>query len=101
MIVPEEDVRACPKCHQPVISAQTPRKLKGASVFVLVEPDQDDQLKGTVHNTWALSKTGGAYFAGQITNRNQREGMLNNGVRFHVDHKETCGTAPTTRRRYK
>lgn len=101
MRVPEEDVKACGKCTAPVISADTGKKAAGKPVLVLVEPDEDADQKGTVQNTWALSKTGGRYFAGRITNRNQRAAMLNSGVRFHVDHKESCGKQPTTRRRYR
>jgi hypothetical protein len=100
MIVPEEDVKACGTCKAPVVQAVTSRKVKGAPVMVLVEPDQDDALAGTVHNTWALSKIGGQYHAGQVTNRNQRAGMLSSGVRFHVDHKESCGKQPSTKHRY-
>lgn len=101
MRVPEEDVLACKKCKQPVVQAITPKKHKGQPVAVLVEPDEDLGQKGSVANTWALSKTGAGYFAGQITNRNQRAAMLERGIRFHLDHKERCGKQPTTRRRYQ
>lgn len=100
MIVPESDVLACGTCKQPVIQAVTSKKSKGQPVTVLVEVDEDADQKGSVHNTWALSKIGGKYYAGQVTNRNQRAGMLGSGIRFHLDHKEECGKAPTTRRRY-
>lgn len=101
MLVPEEDVLACTKCKQPVIQAVTSKKVKGKPVLVLVEPDEDTGQSGTIHNTWALSKAGATYYAGQATSRNQWAGMLESGVRFHIDHKEECGKAPTTRRRYK
>lgn len=100
MQVPEGDVQACGTCKQPVIQAVTPKKAKGKPVLVLVEPDEDATQQGSVHNTWNLTKIGGTYYAGQITNRNQRAGMLDSGIRFHIDHKEECGKAPTTRRRY-
>jgi len=101
MQVPESDVKACSVCHQPVVSAVTPKTHKGQPVHVLVEPDEDSDQKGSIGDTWYLTKRGATYYAGQITNRNQRAAMLDSGQRFHVDHKKSCGTASTTRRRYK
>jgi hypothetical protein len=102
MRIPEEDIRlACPKCSQPVMQALTGRMSKGKPVTVLVEPDEDVKQHYGVNETWQLSKTGGKYYAGRITNRNQRAAMLEKGIRFHADHKAECGKQPTTRRRYK
>jgi len=90
MNIPDEDVLTCTKCQGPVVRAVTPRKSKGVPVTVLVEVQEDAHNEHPPSSTWALTKLGGKYHAGQITNKNQRAGMLANGIRFHVEHDEQC-----------
>lgn len=90
MKIPNEDVVTCTKCDLPVVQAVTTRKSKGQPVTVLVEVEEDVDNSHSVNTTWALTRVGTKYHAGQITNRNQRAGMLAGGVRFHVEHDERC-----------
>lgn len=90
MRVPEEDVRACGKCSGDVVKADTGRKSKGETVFVLVEVEEDANNDHPPNATWMLTKVGSKYHAGQVLAKNQRAGMLANGIRFHVDHAEQC-----------
>lgn len=90
MRIPDADVMTCTKCQGPVVQAVTTRKSKGQAVTVLVEVDEDESCSHSVNTTWALTRLGSTYHAGQITNRNQRAGMLNSGIRFHVEHDEQC-----------
>lgn len=89
MQVPNEDVQECKECHGPVVEAATTKRTKGQVVTVLLEVDED-QLNDTPGSQWFLTKVGSSYHAGQITNRNQRAGMIKNGQRFHLEHKATC-----------
>ena len=98
MNIPNEDVMTCTKCHGPVVQAVTTRKSKGQPVTVLVEVDEDANNDHPPSAQWALTKVGGKYHAGQITSKNQRAGMLDNGIRFHVEHAEQCARAAAKNR---
>lgn len=91
MKIRDEDVRtACTKCKAPVVEAVTTRKSKGQPVTVLVEVEEDSNNDHPPSVQWAVTRVGGKFHAGQITNRNQRAGMLASGIRFHVEHAEQC-----------
>lgn len=100
MKIPNEDVMICTKCQGPVVQAVTTRKSKGQPVTVLVEVDEDGDNSHPPSAQWALTKVGGKYHAGQVTNKNQRAGMLDGGIRFHVEHDEQCARA-AARNRYR
>ena len=89
MQVPEADVRVCQKCHGMVVPAVTARMSKGQPVTILVEVEED-LTNEHPSDQWALSKVGEKYHAGQVKTRNQRAGMLERGIRFHLLHDKQC-----------
>lgn len=92
MRIDGNDVRICKECKGEVIEAQTTRKSKGQFVRVLLEvPEiEPDLLSLNVGNQWVVSKIGAKFHAGQPATKNQRAGMLANGVGFHAEHGPTC-----------
>jgi hypothetical protein len=72
-----------------VVPAVTARMSKGQPVTILVEVEED-LTNEHPSDQWALSKVGEKYYAGQVKTRNQRAGMLERGIRFHLLHDKQC-----------